>query len=185
MFWNELLQLLHIPLGLRKSGLREVDGVAGHGDTHIVTLCILQETKTCRNECSPVGSDWGWTSVPHRRHTGELSRFTIKNGCFSTEALSAEGNSPVQQLDLVIKSRSTVCVSSSLWFSWMLQWQANKWAPPSHSVWGLRELGSPVKVTIIAQNLQNKSEQKQKKNLNDFWFQRLQTFQHDIGKCQK
>lgn len=49
MFWNEFLQLLNIPLGLGKSGLREIHRVTRHGDAHIVTLCILQEeTETKR-----------------------------------------------------------------------------------------------------------------------------------------
>lgn len=34
--------MLNVPLGLRQSGLGEVYRMAGHGDAHIETLCILR-----------------------------------------------------------------------------------------------------------------------------------------------
>lgn len=42
MLRDELLQLLHVSLGLGQGGLGEAHRVAGHGDAHVVSLCILQ-----------------------------------------------------------------------------------------------------------------------------------------------
>lgn len=39
---DELLQLLHVPLGLGQGGLGEAHRVAGHGDAHVVSLGILR-----------------------------------------------------------------------------------------------------------------------------------------------
>lgn len=105
----------------------------------------------------------GWTSVPHWdeccclssnapwRDTRDNWAVLLKKkkmGVCPQRSLHGAALSPGQQLDLVIKSQNTASVSPTLWFSWMLQWQASRWAPPLRSVWGLRELGSPVKVII-------------------------------------